>query len=218
MRIDVHGLFNGYGGWSTDARNGLRALAGVHDGRAVAWDERPWTDGPPSICVPTGLPDRAADVALLVAPPDCMHVLMGRVRIAFYVRETAVVPAGHLQTLREADELCTPPDWGRDVLIANGLCSARLKGTPEGVDAAPFRPGASTGGAFRFLFVGKWEARKSVKDLLHVWADTFGSHAGAELIPHAFKSYLPGFASEGAVAALDLPRLRADPPQSSVWG
>ena len=138
-----------------------------------------------------------------------MVEVVGRYRIGFMVWETTVVPERKLRVLRTLDEVWVPSQWGRLVLLENGLPEDRVHVIPEGVDPLIFRPKEATPDdmtrPFRFLCVGKWEVRKGVADLALAFAREFGPVEPVELILHCFNPYLRGFDIGLALESLKLP-------------
>jgi glycosyltransferase involved in cell wall biosynthesis len=160
-----------------------------------------------------------ADIIVAIGAIEPMSGMSGRHRIGFVVWETTVVPGSKLRVLATLDEIWVPSDWGRAVLIANGLPEDRVHVVPEGVDPVVFRPAAAAPDAaprpFRFLCVGKWEVRKGIDDLVQAFACEFAPDEAVELILHCHNQFLPGFDMRGALARLALPPhapIRTSPP------
>jgi hypothetical protein len=103
--------------------------------------------------------------------------------IQWTVFESDIVPATIIDCLVKSDQVWVPSTWGKDVLVKNGVDSALIKIVPEGVNAdwfypRPIKPVMRT----KFLFVGKYEDRKSCVEIMEAWAQSLGNHPGAELI------------------------------------
>jgi glycosyltransferase involved in cell wall biosynthesis len=106
----------------------------------------------------------------------------GRI-IQWVVFETTQVSAGVLGNIQQADQIWVPSEWGRDILIAHGTDPDIIHVVPEGVDADQHWPAPkSVTGALRFLFVGKYEQRKSVTELIDAFDQAFTINDGVELI------------------------------------
>lgn len=139
-----------------------------------------------------------------IGPIECMSSVQGRKRIAFVVWETTVLPEEKLEVLRGLDEIWTPSQWSRKILVENGLDRERVFVVPEGVDATTFLPLPETrrrqDGTFRFLCVGKWEVRKGVEELVECFAEEFGYEEDVELVLHAFNPWIPNFDLEHRIA------------------
>jgi glycosyltransferase involved in cell wall biosynthesis len=137
-----------------------------------------------------------------LGPVEFMTRVAGSRRVAYVVWETTVMPADKVAILRTLDEVWTPSSWGRGLLIDNGLDADRVGVVPEGVDVETFRPGGQAredGRPFRFLFVGKWEARKGVELLVDAFCEEFRADEPVELVLHASNPYLPSFDLDGHV-------------------
>jgi glycosyltransferase involved in cell wall biosynthesis len=160
-----------------------------------------------------------ADIVVAIGGIEAMAGMAGRHRVGFVVWETTVVPGSKLRVLETLDEIWVPSDWGRAVLIANGLPAERVHVVPEGVDPAVFRPATAAPEAaprpFRFLCVGKWEVRKGIDDLVRAFAREFAPDEPVELILHCHNQFLPGFDMRNALGRLALGAhapIRTSPP------
>lgn len=104
--------------------------------------------------------------------------------IQWIVFESTKVPYIVLQTMLTADLVWTPSQWGRDILICNGVDEKKIDVVPEGVDAAAYHPyyARSKKPVTRFLSVGKYEKRKSHIETMLAWSAAFGNDPGVELI------------------------------------
>jgi glycosyltransferase involved in cell wall biosynthesis len=110
------------------------------------------------------------------------------------VWETTQLPAHQREVCDSVAFLWAPSEWGRQMLINNGIDSSRVALVPLGVDCGFFQPEPpTTRSRFRFLMVGKWEIRKFSEGLLHAFATEFGENEDVELFLHAHNPYLPGF-------------------------
>jgi len=81
-------------------------------------------------------------------------------------------PAGPqlwLEQIRAHDQVWTPSDWCRDVLLAHGLDAKKLRVVEEGVDQRVFQPEPISHAGFVFLSVGKYEARKSIEETIEAF-------------------------------------------------
>lgn len=106
------------------------------------------------------------------------------------VFESTVVPEIIMSTLIRADLVWVPSNWGQQVLVANGLPTNKVDVVPEGVDVLRYhsfgpRPRRSR---VRFLTVGKFEHRKSQRELLTAWARAM-AHRNAELVIKTFSFF-----------------------------
>jgi glycosyltransferase involved in cell wall biosynthesis len=97
----------------------------------------------------------------------------------------------------------TPSQWGRGVLVSNGLAAGRVRVVPEGVDASVFRPvpeGQQDAPVFRFLCVAKWEERKGTAELVRAFREEFHSGEPVELVMHCGAALNTGAAVRRALA------------------
>lgn len=103
--------------------------------------------------------------------------------IQWVVFESTVVPAIMTSCLQNADLLWVPSKWGKQVLINNGYNADRIDVVPEGVDACQFHPyyKSPPTDPLQFLFIGKYESRKSVRETLQAWKQAFGDDPGVKL-------------------------------------
>jgi glycosyltransferase involved in cell wall biosynthesis len=150
-----------------------------------------------------------ADIGIGIGPIERMAEVVGRYRIGFMVWETTIIPQRKLRILKTLDEVWVPSEWGRVVLLENGLPEDRVHVVPEGVDPSVFQPTEAPPDdaqrRIRFLCVGKWEVRKGVADLALAFAREFGPAEPVELILHCFNPYLRGFDIGLALESLNLP-------------
>ena len=83
--------------------------------------------------------------------------------------------------------LWVPSQWGKEVLINNGIAEAMIDVVPEGVDANQYHPYIrssidKTGEPFRFLSIGKFEERKGYRELLEAFKLAFDNSPEVELV------------------------------------
>jgi glycosyltransferase involved in cell wall biosynthesis len=121
------------------------------------------------------------DVNLALVPCNLNGNIRGT-NINWGVFESTRIPGSIRQTLKEND-LWVPSEWGRKIAIANGCDVNRIEVVPEGVDGDIFHPylNAKDPARFRFLFIGKSEARKSILETLTAFAEEFGDDPAVEL-------------------------------------
>lgn len=191
--IDVYGPATGATGWATHTLGFARAADGLTP-VALRTTTRGRLLG---LCGP----DRAMVWRGLRAAPARFGVVVlgrqapGQPAARWVVWETTVLPPRVRAECESTPHLWTPSTWGRENLIANGVDPARVAVVPEGVDTEFYRPapGGGARGVFRFLFVGKWEARKYVEGLVGAFQRAFGPQDPVELVLHAHNPQAPGF-------------------------
>jgi autotransporter strand-loop-strand O-heptosyltransferase len=108
-------------------------------------------------------------------------------KIAFNVWESTLQPQGYFNKLLEFDELWVPSKWQRDCTIAQGYPTEKIKVVPEGVDILTFYPEKvihplTSDGRFKFFIAGRWDYRKSIKELIETFLKTFSKDEPVDLI------------------------------------
>lgn len=199
--LTVFGHTDGLSGTSRHALSFSHAFSRHQD---LAWV--PLDQPPPS---PQG--DLSNNIGLGIGAPDVMPRVRGRRRIAWAVWETTRIPESRLRFLRDMDEVWTPTDWNRQVLIHSGLDQVQVRVVPEGVDPEVFRPiprppkrPDAAPSPFRFLSIGKWEPRKGHDLLLRAWSKAFAPNAPVELVLHTYHPQDPHWTLNDALRQLDL--------------
>ena len=104
--------------------------------------------------------------------------------IQWVVFESNKIPSVVLGNLVHADSIWVPSEWGKNILLAHGFDEDKISVVPEGVNASRYHPYArtQTQRPFRFLFVGKYEKRKSLTETISAFAQTFGNNPTVELV------------------------------------
>jgi autotransporter strand-loop-strand O-heptosyltransferase len=108
-------------------------------------------------------------------------------KIAYNVWETTLQPENFFNKLKEFDEMWVPSKWQRDVTIAQGYNPDKIKVVPEGVDINTFFPEETTheltsDGRFKFFLAGRWDYRKSTKEIIETFLKTFDKDEPVDLI------------------------------------
>jgi len=108
-------------------------------------------------------------------------------KIAYNVWESTLQPEGYFKKLLEFDELWVPSKWQKDCTIKQGYPSEKIKVVPEGVDVHTFYPDEKvkhpmTDGKFTFFLAGRWDYRKSIKEIIETFINTFDKDEDVELI------------------------------------
>lgn len=137
--------------------------------------------------------------------------------IQWVVFESSRVPPTVMSTMLAADQVWVPSEWGRAVLIANGLDPARCEVVQEGVDAEQYHPyrTAVQNPILTYLITGKYELRKSLIETIYAWRQEFGSVADVELIvktDHFFQAEAKYNELTGWIGNLGLTNVRV------IWG
>jgi len=108
-------------------------------------------------------------------------------KIAYNVWESTLQPEDYFNKLKEFDEMWVPSKWQRDCTIAQGYDPKKIKVVPEGVDVNTFYPDDTvthplTKDKFTFFLAGRWDYRKSIKEIIETFVKTFDKEENVELI------------------------------------
>ena len=108
-------------------------------------------------------------------------------KIAYNVWESTLQPEGYFNKLKEFDEMWVPSKWQRECTIAQGYDPNKIKVVPEGVDVHTFYPDNTathplTKDKFTFFLAGRWDYRKSIKEIIETFIKTFDKGEEVELI------------------------------------
>ena len=108
-------------------------------------------------------------------------------KIAYNVWESTLQPEQYFNKLKEFDELWVPSKWQRDCTIAQGYDPNKIKVVPEGVDVNTFFPEdvshkLTSDGRFKFFLAGRWDYRKSIKEIIETFLKTFDKDEPVDLI------------------------------------
>lgn len=104
--------------------------------------------------------------------------------IQWIVFESTRVPEIVMDTMLVSDLVWVPSEWGRDILINNGMDPKLVDVVPEGVSIELYHPyyKKPVKSALRFLALGKYEERKSHTETIIAWTKAFGNDPGVELV------------------------------------
>ena len=123
-------------------------------------------------------------------------------KIAYNVWESTLQPEEFFNKLKEFDELWVPSSWQRECSINQGFDPERIKVVPEGVDDKTFYPeNVETlpiydDKRFKFLLFGRWDYRKSIKEVIESFLNTFDSSEPVDLvvsIDNPYGEHIDGF-------------------------
>jgi autotransporter strand-loop-strand O-heptosyltransferase len=109
-------------------------------------------------------------------------------KIAYNVWESTLQPEGFFNKLKEFDELWVPSEWQKECSIKQGYDPNRIQVVPEGVDVDTFFPekvdilDEYKDGRFKFLLFGRWDYRKSTKEIIETFLKTFKNDEPIDLI------------------------------------
>jgi len=109
-------------------------------------------------------------------------------KIAYNVWESTLQPETFFNQLLKYDEIWVPSKWQRECTINQGADPNKVKVVPEGVDIHTFFPEEVekleqyNDGRFKFLLFGRWDYRKSTKEIIETFLKTFSSDEPVDLI------------------------------------
>jgi autotransporter strand-loop-strand O-heptosyltransferase len=109
-------------------------------------------------------------------------------KIAYNVWESTLQPQGYFNRLLEYDELWVPSEWQKECSVKQGFEEERVKVVPEGVDINTFFPedvdplDEYKDGRFKFLLFGRWDYRKSTKEIIQSFLNTFDKDEPVDLV------------------------------------
>lgn len=109
-------------------------------------------------------------------------------KIAYNVWESTRQPEFFFERLKEFDEFWVPSEWQRQCTIEQGYDPNKVKVVPEGVDVHTFFPETVDpldeykDGRFKFLLFGRWDYRKSTKEIIQTFLKTFSPEEPIDLV------------------------------------
>ncbi len=109
-------------------------------------------------------------------------------KIAYNVWETTLQPESFFQRLLKYDQIWVPSKWQAKCTIAQGADPNKVKIVPEGVDTKTFYPELFSptldyvDDRFKFILFGRWDYRKSTKEIIQTFLKTFSPEEPIDLI------------------------------------
>ena len=109
-------------------------------------------------------------------------------KIAYNVWESTLQPEQFFNKLKEYDQIWVPSQWQAECTIAQGMSADKVKVVPEGVDVKTFYPEDPktvldyVDGRFKFVVFGRWDYRKSTKELIETFLKEFKPEEPVDLI------------------------------------
>ena len=109
-------------------------------------------------------------------------------KIAYNVWESTLQPEGFFNKLLEYDQLWFPSKWQAECTIKQGADPNKVKVVPEGVDTNTFYPEDPqtvldyVDGRFKFIIFGRWDYRKSTKEMIETFLKEFKPDEPVDLI------------------------------------
>ena len=112
-------------------------------------------------------------------------------KIAYNVWESTLYPEDFFNKLLEFDQLWVPTTWQKECSVNQGYSSDKIKVIPEAVDGSIFFPEEFSNknclddymdNRFKFLLFGRWDYRKSTKEIINTFLKTFDKDEPVDLI------------------------------------
>jgi FkbM family methyltransferase len=111
--------------------------------------------------------------------------------IGYNVWETTEYPKDFFQKILKFNEFWVPSEWQKNNLIRQGYPEHKIFVVPEGVDGETFKPSEtkSESDVFKFLLFGRWEYRKSTKEIIETFTKVFHEKEPVKLIVSADNNF-----------------------------
>jgi FkbM family methyltransferase len=111
--------------------------------------------------------------------------------IGYNVWETTKYPKDFLEQIKKFNEFWVPSEWQKNNLIKQGYPEYKIKVVPEGVDGEVFNPETKkrNNKEFTFALFGRWEYRKSTKEIIETFTKTFGEDEPVQLLVSADNNF-----------------------------
>lgn len=110
-------------------------------------------------------------------------------KIAYNVWESTLQPEHFFNKLKEFDQIWVPSQWQAECTIAQGMPADKVKIVPEGVDVDTFYPlihldrlDEYKDNRFKFVVFGRWEYRKSTKEIIETFLKEFTPNEPVDLV------------------------------------
>jgi len=123
-------------------------------------------------------------------------------KIGYNVWESTSQPQEFFNKWKEFDQLWVPSKWQAECTIKQGVEASKVKVVPEGVDITTFYPEkvehTDYDGRFKFIHFGRWDYRKSTKEIIETFIKTFSPDEPIDLIlsvDNDFGGRIDGFKS-----------------------
>lgn len=103
--------------------------------------------------------------------------------IGYNVWESTEYPENFFNAIKKFHEFWVPSQWQKDNLIKQGYPENKIFVVPEGVDGNTFYPNHTKSfDKFTFMLFGRWEYRKSTKEIVEAFNKTFEKINDVELL------------------------------------
>jgi autotransporter strand-loop-strand O-heptosyltransferase len=179
--------WNGYNLTPHEGENYLNELDRKLLYQQILWDQGGVrTDYP---MYSTGVKEFEPDVNLILCETNhyIFYDSYSGPKIAYNVWESTLQPEEFFNKLLEYDQLWVPSKWQKECTVKQGYPEDRIKVVPEGVDTKTFYPEeishpVTSDGRFKFALFGRWDYRKSTKEILETFLKTFNENDPVDII------------------------------------
>jgi len=109
-------------------------------------------------------------------------------KIAYLVWETTEYPKSFYNRIKEFDQIWVPSQWQKECNVIQGIPEHKIKVVPEAVDGEIFKPNKEAtlpeydDGRFKFIHFGRWDYRKSTKEVIESFLNEFDKDEPVDLI------------------------------------
>ena len=122
-------------------------------------------------------------------------------KIGYNVWESTEQPHNFFEKWKTFDQMWVPSQWQAECTIKQGADPHKVKVVPEGVDTTTFFPEDIShqdydDGRFKFIHFGRWDYRKSTKEIIETFISTFSKDEPVDLIlsiDNKFGNRIDGF-------------------------
>lgn len=158
--------------------------------KKLLWQQTLWTDGK-RVDYPIYKPfNESFDVNIVSDIVDHYYYYDSYVgpSIAYTVWESTKLYPHFFNRLKQFQEVWVPSKWQKDCMVCQGFESEKIQIMPAGVEDDLFFPEDVSfdkyysDGRFKFLIFGRWCFRKSTKELVETFLNTFKKNEPVDLI------------------------------------
>mgnify|MGYP001161420870 FL=1 len=109
-------------------------------------------------------------------------------RVGYTVWETTEYPDKFFQSTKNYDQLWVASQWQKDCIVKQGYDEENVKVVPEAVNSKVFYPNDKStlpeynDKRFKFILFGRWDYRKSTKEIIEAFLDEFDKNEKVDLV------------------------------------
>lgn len=105
-------------------------------------------------------------------------------KVAYTIWENTQYPVRFFNQLKKFDQIWVPSHWQANVTINQGISAEKVKVVPGGVDSNYFfpDPNLKLNKKFTFAVFGRWDARKSTKEIIKAFKNVFANSNDVQLL------------------------------------